>query len=127
MLSKPGEVQDQLFGLWSERGCAKRVVDPFPQVAVTKEIPTQERDQVGQRPPETGLELEILDQQDGDQCCPNLNSERIFTGSHEGLDFQILLDGLEEDFDLPTVPVNGGDGLGVQFALIGSSCARRKS
>ena len=38
-------------------------------------------------------------------CCPNLRLQGIGAGAHEGLDLQMLLEHLEEQFDLPAVPV----------------------
>ena len=44
---------------------------------------------------------------------------RIGTGSHEGLDFEVLFDGLEEEFDLPTLLVNGSNGACGEFEVVG--------
>lgn len=81
--------------------------DRFPQIMICKEVPAKERHQVGERPVGLGLKLKVLDQQHGNQCCPNLDEECVFAGSHEGLDLQVLLQGLEEKFDLPAIPVDG--------------------
>jgi hypothetical protein len=35
---------------------------------------------------------------------------RIGAGTHKGFDFQVLFKRFEEDFNLPTVFVDGGDG-----------------
>jgi len=95
-----------LDGLLLEWMNIEWAVDPFPQVTIRKQVPAQECHQIGERPLELGLELKVLDQQHGNQCCPNLDAEGILTGPHEGLDLQILLQSLEEEFDLPPVPVN---------------------
>ena len=54
-----------------------------------------------------------------DHCCPNLNLDGIGTGSYKGFDFEILLQGFEEQFDLPPVLINGSNGGGSQRQVIG--------
>ena len=53
---------------------------------------------------------------DGD---PDLGFHRVFAGSVEGLDAQVLLDPLEEQFDLPAAFVESADGGGGQGELVG--------
>lgn len=74
-----------------------------------EEIYAQECDEIGQTPAETGGQLQIL-QQHRDQCRPKLGLDRIRRGANEGLDLQILLERLEEQFDLPAILVDCGDG-----------------
>jgi len=69
-------------------------------------------------PPQTAAHLEILQEQDSDECCPNLDMYRIGAGSHEGFDFQVLFDGFEEEFDLPALLVDGGNRVGDQFHVV---------
>ena len=57
--------------------------------------------------------------QHGNQCCPNLNLYGIGTGSHEGLDLEVLLQRFKEDLHLPTVFVDGRDGGCPELQLIG--------
>jgi len=87
-------------------------MDPSPQVPVDKEVQAQEGHQIRKAPSQTAAHLEILQDQDSDECCPNLDVHRIGAGSHEGFDFQVLLEGFEEEFDLPTLLVDGGDSAG---------------
>lgn len=54
--------------------------------------------------------LEVFDDEHGDQCCPNLDVECVLAGAHEGFHFEVLLESLEEDLDLPSVLVYGGNG-----------------
>ena len=61
---------------------------------------------VRERPGEGRAETEVLEEQDGNQCCPNLNQKGVLRCSHEGLNLQILLDRLEKDLDLPPVLVH---------------------
>jgi len=50
-----------------------------------------------------------LEQEHGDECCPNLNLKGVFSGSDEGFDLQVLLDRLEKYLDLPAILVDFGD------------------
>ena len=92
MLSKLCEGQ---FGLISHIQSVRRrgegFMDPSPEVSVDKEVQAQERHQIREAPSQTAAHLEILQEQDGDECCPNLDVHRIGAGSHEGFDFQVLL------------------------------------
>ncbi len=42
----------------------------------------------------------------GDQGCPNLDAKGVLALSYEGFDLQVLLQRLEEELDLPPVPVD---------------------
>ena len=53
------------------------------------------------------------------QCCPNLRFESIETGTDEGLDLEMLLEGLEEEFDLPAISVDTSDGGSPKAKVIG--------
>ena len=94
-------------------------VEPCHQIAMGEEIHAQERDQIGQAPTETGGQLQIPQEQHRDQCRPNLRLDRIRGGADEGLDLQILFDRLEEQFDLPAILVDRGDGAGTEAVMIG--------
>ena len=62
----------------------------------------QERNQIGQGPGKPGAELEIFHNQHCDQSRPDLRFHGIGAGTEECLDFQILLDCLEQlDYMLP--------------------------
>ena len=43
-------------------------------------------------------------------CCPNLDIERILSGTHKGFDLEVLLQGLEEQLNLPAVFLDRRDG-----------------
>jgi len=51
--------------------------------------------------------------------CPNLNSQRILTGTDEGLDLQMLFECLEKFLDLPYVLINNGDRGGLKCEMVG--------
>src|ERR1041384_3942221 len=90
-------------------GRTERFIQPIPQVTVYQKVHAQKVDQVGKRPTKLRLQLEKLNQQHCDQCCPNLNPNGIRRHPHETFYPQILLQHLEEAFNLPAVFVNGGD------------------
>ena len=62
--------------------------------------------------------MQPASQQPGDQGCPNLNAQRVLARADERLDFQVLLERLEEQFDLPTILVNGGDGCRAKLQVV---------
>ena len=55
---------------------------------------------------------------------PDLRLHRVLRGAEEPLDPQVLLDPLEEQFDLPTAFVEGADRGGGQRALVGDEDER---
>ena len=65
------------------------------------------------------LSLRHTDQQIGDHRCPDLDQHRVPVSAEIGLDLQILLNPLEELFDLPTLLVQVGDYFGIQVQMVG--------
>ena len=63
--------------------------------------------------------MQILDDEHGNQCCPNLYVQSVLRGAHEGLHLEVLLERLEEDLYLPAVLVYGGYGGGCQREVVG--------
>ncbi len=88
----------------------KGVIEPVPKVTVGKQIQAEQGHQATERQFVLGAEPEIFEQQHGNQCCPNLCFQSIGAGADEGLDLQVLLEHLEEEFDLPAVPVYPANG-----------------
>src|SRR5208282_4161488 len=84
-----------------------------------KEVHSQQRHQIGQGPAQLALELEVSQNQHSDQRCPNLDVQRVGASANEGLDLQILLERLEQQLDLPSLPVNGSNGQRREVKLIG--------
>ena len=64
-------------------------------------------------------QLQELEDQNGNQGCPNLDLQRIGASPHEDLDLEILLQRFEEQLDLPAIFVNAGDGGGAQGQMSG--------
>lgn len=67
------------------------------------EVPAKESRQIGQRPVEFGLELQVLDQKHRNQCRPNLDVESVSDRTNKCLDLEVLPEGFEKQFDLPTI------------------------
>lgn len=108
-----------MFGRGRNRFRSQRVSQPFAQVPIGKEVEPEEIGAVGEGPPGFGEVVEPAEDEQGDECCPNLDVEGVFAGPDEGFDFEVLLEGLEEEFDLPPVFIDGGDGGGAEFEVVG--------
>ena len=95
------------------------IVQPLKQVTIDEQLLAQERDEIGEAPSERAPQLQVLHQQHGDQGGPDLRLDRIFGGADKGLDFESLLDRLEEQLNGPAFLVDGGDGGSCQLEVIG--------
>ncbi len=83
-----------------------------------KEIHPKQGHQIRKRPTEFGPKLKELQDQHGNQCCPNLNLDGIGASSDKGLDLEVLLQMLEEDFNLPTILIDGRYRTGSQVKVV---------
>ena len=63
--------------------------------------------------------MQPLDHQQGNQGCPNLDAKGVLALSYEGFDLQVLLQRLEEELDLPPVPVDLSYGARPEPKMIG--------
>ena len=63
--------------------------------------------------------MKVLQEQQGNQGCPNLNAKSILGGSDESLYLEVLFEGLEEHLDLPSIFINGADSGGAEDQVIG--------
>ena len=77
-----------------------------------------------QAPAEAGAQLQVLEHEQRDQRGPDLSLQGVGAGADEGLDAQVLLERLEEQFDLPAALVDRGDGGGGEAAMIGEEDQR---
>ncbi len=118
MLSELDQAQFQLLRLVESRQDFKGFVQPSPEIPMGKEIHPKQGHQIRKRPGEFGPKLEKLEDQHGNQCCPNLNLNGIGAGSDKGLDLKVLLEMLEEDFNFPTIFVDGGYRAGSQVKVV---------
>lgn len=66
-----------------------------------------------------GFEFQVSQHEVDTEGDPYLGQHCVACSSEEGLDFQVLLDPLEEQFDLPTFFANFGDLFGLQVVGVG--------
>jgi len=118
MLSKLSESHAKLFGFIGDWGRFKGMIQPGPKIAMGEQIHPQQGQKIGQRPAELGAQLKEPEDQHGDQCCPNLDLDRIGAGPHKGLDLEVLLQRFEEDLDLPSVLIDGRNRAGPQLPVV---------
>jgi hypothetical protein len=95
----------QLFAELARRGRPfPWCVQPSPQVAENKQLLPQQRRQVGKRPAEGRLQLQVLQDQYGNQCRPDLGLHGVRAGAQERLHFQCLFQRLEQLIHI--LPIN---------------------
>ena len=99
--------------------CVERVVKPVAQIAVGEEVEPKHGGQVGERPPGLRQVVKPLEHEQGEQGCPNLDAQRVVAGADEALDLQVLFERFEEEFDLPTLFVDVGDGRSAEVEVVG--------
>ena len=102
------------------------LVDPHKQIAIDEQLLAQQRREIRQAPAEAGTQLQILEQEQGDQRRPDLDLQGVGAGAHESLDAQILFQRLEEQLDLPALAVDGSDGGSSEAAMIGEKHTRAR-
>ena len=120
MLSKSCEAHFRLMSaIWSVRRGSIRFIKPSPEIPVHKEVHPQEGHEVGEAPTQATPHLKILQEQDGNKCCPNLDMNRISTGPNKGFNFQVLLDRLEKQLDLPALLVDRANRARRKFHVVG--------
>ena len=83
-----------------------------------KKVHPQQGDQIRKRPLLLGKELKVFQDQDGNQCCPNLDLDCIGAGTDKSLDLQVLLQRLEKDLNLPAVLIDGRNRPGTQTLVV---------
>lgn len=96
----------------------ERIIKPTPEVAVGKQVQSKQSHQTAEGQVVLRAKLKILEDQQSDQRCPNLGFEGIGAGADKGLDLQMLLEHLEEEFDLPAVSIDITDGSGSKAKVI---------
>jgi hypothetical protein len=89
--------KDQFLSGIEQRRRLKRFIDPHPQVAINKQLLGQPGRQIGQAPTEAGAQLQILEQQQGDERDPNLDVQGVGVGAHKSFDSQVLLEALKNN------------------------------
>jgi hypothetical protein len=71
------------------------LIDPGEQIAVDEQLLAKQGDEIGQAPAEAGAQLQILEQEQGNERGPDLNLQSVGAGADEGLDAKILLQALK--------------------------------
>lgn len=106
MLSELPQLQTKLLGLVWNGINLKGLIEPGSKIPMSKEVHPQQGHQVGKKPVELRPKLKKAQDQNRNQCCPNLNPDGIGTSPYKRLDLKILFQGFKENLDLPTVFVD---------------------
>ena len=77
MLSELRKAERLLSRLGRDRWGGERLVEPGPEVPVDKQIHAQQRHEIRQRPAEAGLQLQIREEQQGNQRGPDLGVQGV--------------------------------------------------
>ena len=77
LLSNLRDLQGELLGPGERGRSGERLVQPGPKVPVGEELELEQRYQIRQGPTERGPELEVLQDQQGNQRRPELDVEGI--------------------------------------------------
>jgi hypothetical protein len=86
---------------------------------IDEQLRAQQGGEIGQAAAEASAQLQVFEQEQGDQGGPNLNLQSVGACADESLDAQVLLQSFEEQLDLPALAVDGGDGGSSKVAVIG--------
>src|SRR5258705_9835647 len=100
-------------------GRGEGIVEPFDEVAIGEQIEPDHGDEIGQGPSPLRAKLKESEDEDGDQSGPDLDVKGVLGSADEGFDTQVLFDGPEEQFHLPALPINLGNGGGSQIEPVG--------
>ena len=118
MLSQLIPTQIELHEVVPRWCFGKRLVKPFPQVSIDKQVHSKKVNQIGERPSESSFHLEVLNQQHRNHGRPNLSPDRIGGRADEAFDSKILFQHLKEGFDLPPILIDLADRGGGQPHLV---------
>jgi hypothetical protein len=97
----------------------ERCIQPSKQVAIDEQLMPEQSRKVRQRPPERGQQLQVAQDEHGDERRPDLRLDRVGVRSEEGFDLQILLYRLKKQLDLPPVFVDRSNRRGSLLSKIG--------
>lgn len=94
----------------------KGLIELGPQIPMGEQVHPEQGHQIGERPSEPGLQLQVPQDQHGNHGRPDLDLDGVGTGAHKHLDLQVLFERLEEQFDMPAILVDVGDGGGAGWS-----------
>ncbi len=83
-----------------------------------EEVHPQQGHQISQTPAEAGGQLQIAQEEHGNQRGPDLGLHGMSRGPDKGLDLQVLFQGFKEQFNLPAILVDGGNRARSQVVMI---------
>lgn len=98
--SLPDEAELRIVGL---AGRLFGLVQPLPKVAVDEDLLPQQSHQIGEAPTPGRAQMQVAQQQHGNQGAPDLNSHRVLAGADESLDWADL--GIQRQAMVVRVPV----------------------
>ena len=64
------------------------MIDPFTQITICKEVPPEKDNELGEQPSELGIKLKILNKQHREPRFPDLDIDRIISGTHKNFDLE---------------------------------------
>jgi len=100
---------DQRLWFWPDQvAFAMKKTGMHRSKYVLTQVEPEHGRQIRQRPFGFRQVMHPFEEQDGDQGCPNLDAQCIFAGADESLHFEVLLQRFEEEFDFPTIFIDGG-------------------
>ena len=106
------------------RWAFERSVQPCEKIPIDEQLVPQQGGEIRKRPAEGRHQLQVTQDQHGDQIRPYLGLNGIGVCPEEGFDLQVLFDRLEEQLDLPAVPVDCCDRCPRKVEVIGQECKR---
>src|SRR5437667_5976952 len=114
----PSQVQCQLCA-FDRRRRFKGRVQPCHEITVDKQLVPQQGNEVGQGPAEGRNQLQVSQQQHGDESRPDLRLHCIGAGPQKRFDLEVLLQRLEEQFHLPAVLIDRCDRRRAKLQVVG--------
>jgi hypothetical protein len=117
--------QGQLGLGFCELGRAfKRRVQPREQIAIDEQLVAQQRGQIRKRPAECRHQLQVPQDQHGNQRRPDLGFNRVRVCPKKCFDLQVLFDRLEKQLHLPAILVDGRDRCPREVEVVGQESER---
>jgi hypothetical protein len=99
-------------------------IQPREKIPVNEQLVAQQGGEIRKRPGEGRHQLQVTQDQHGDQRRPYLGLDGIGVCPEEGFDLQVLFDRLEEQLHLPTIPVDCCDCCSRKVEVVGQECKR---
>ena len=101
-----------------QRRSTKRIGKPFVELSIGKQVHAKQGHEIGKGPVLFAQAVKPAKQQQRDECGPDLDEQSVFRSTDKRFDFQILFEGFEKDFNLPTLAIDVGDGGSTEVEMI---------